>query len=93
MSDIIHLLSQATAEAGTTSDQLGAFIGAGLAMIGCIGVGAGQGYAAGKAAEAVARNPEAESKIRTLMIVGCAIAETTSIYAVIVAILLIFVVG
>ena len=53
--------------------------------------GIGQGYAAGRAAEAVARNPEAESKIRTMMIVGCAIAETASIYSLIIAILLIFV--
>jgi len=68
-----------------------AFIGAGLAMIGVIGTGVGQGYAAGKASEAVARNPEAQSKILTTMIVGCAIAETSSIYALIVAILLIFV--
>lgn len=68
-----------------------ALLGAGLAMLGALGVGAGQGYAAGKAAEAVARNPEAESKIRTMMIVGSAIAESAAIYALIVAILLIFV--
>lgn len=76
---------------GTLDNKGYAFLGAGLAMIGVIGVGAGQGYAAGKAAEAVARNPEAESKIRTMMIVGAAIAESAAIYALIVAILLIFV--
>lgn len=68
-----------------------ALLGAGLAMLGALGVGMGQGYAAGKAAEAVARNPEAESKIRTMMIVGSAIAESAAIYALIIAILLIFV--
>ncbi|WEK82870.1 MAG: ATP synthase F0 subunit C [Mycoplasma sp.] len=77
--------------AAEQSDKLGAFIGAGLAMVGAIGTGVGQGYAAGKASEAVARNPEAENKIRTMMIVGCAIAETAAIYCLIIAILLIFV--
>lgn len=66
-------------------------IGAGLAMIGALGVGAGQGYAAGKAAEAVGRNPEAAKKINKMMIIGVAIAETSSLYALIISILLIFV--
>ena len=91
MSDIIQNLSALLATVGESSDHLGAFIGAGLAMVGATGVGIGQGYAAGKASEAVARNPEAESKIRTMMIVGCAIAETAAIYSLIIAILLIFV--
>ena len=56
-----------------------------------VGVGIGQGIAAGKAAEAVGRNPEAESKIRTMMIVGIALTETSVIYSLIIAILLIFV--
>ncbi len=67
-------------------------IGAGIAMIAGLGVGVGQGIAAGKAAEAVGRNPEAESKIRTMMIVGIALTETSVIYSLIIAILLIFVV-
>ncbi|WP_027121602.1 ATP synthase F0 subunit C [Mycoplasma leonicaptivi] len=66
-------------------------IGAGLAAIGVLGTGIGQGYAAGKAAEAVGRNPEAESKIRLMMIIGAGIAETAAIYAFIVSILIIFV--
>lgn len=66
-------------------------IGAGLAMIGVFGTGVGQGYAAGKAAEAVGRNPEAASKIRTMMIIGMAIAESAAIYSLIIAFLLIFV--
>lgn len=66
-------------------------IGAGVAMVGASGVGAGQGVAAGRAAEAVGRNPEAESKIRTMMIVGMGIAESAAIYALIVSILLLFV--
>lgn len=68
-----------------------AFLGAGIAALGTLGTAVGQGYAAGKAVEAVARNPEAESKIRTTLIVGDAIAETSAIYSLIIAILLIFV--
>lgn len=66
-------------------------IGAGLAMIAGLGVGVGQGIAAGKASEAVGRNPEAESKIRLMMIVGIALTETSVIYSLIIAFLLIFV--
>ncbi len=90
-SGVLNNLFSAIAQLGESSDRFGAFIGAGIAMIGALGTGIGQGYAAGRAAEAVARNPEAESKIRTMMIVGCAIAETASIYSLIIAILLIFV--
>lgn len=66
-------------------------VGAGLAMIGGLGTGVGQGLSAGKAAEAVGRNPEAENKIRLMMIIGMGIAESAAIYALIIAILLIFV--
>ena len=89
---ILNSIFLAAAESADSLDRLGSFIGAGLAMLGALGTGIGQGYAAGKAAEAVARHPEAESKIRTMLIVGCAIAETAAIYSLIVAILLIFVV-
>ena len=68
------------------------YIGAGISSIGMLGAGIGQGYAGGKAAEAVGRNPEAESKIRNMMIVGAAIAESGALYALVVSILLIFVV-
>lgn len=67
-----------------------AYIGAGLAMICCLGAGIGQGYSTGKAIEGIARNPEMNSKITTTWIVGCAIAESCAIYGLIVAILLIF---
>ena len=63
-------------------------IGAGIAGIGLLGAGVGQGYAAGKAAEAVGRNPEAESKIRSMFIIGAAIAESSALYAFVVAIML-----
>ena len=68
-----------------------AFIGAGIAVLTGFGPGIGQGYAAGKAVEALGRQPEAAGQIRTLMITGQAVAETTGLYGLIVAILLIFV--
>ena len=68
-----------------------ALLGAGIACVGFIGAGIGQGYAAGQAALSVGRNPEAESKIRSMMIIGAAIAESTALYTLVVAILLIFV--
>ena len=66
-------------------------IGAGLAMIAGIGPGIGQGFAAGKAAEAVGRQPEAQGDIMKTMLVGCAVAESTGIYGLVIAIILLFV--
>lgn len=65
-------------------------IGAGLAMIAGIGPGIGQGYAAGKGAEGVARQPEAQGDIIRTMLLGAAVAETTGIYGLIVALILLF---
>lgn len=66
-------------------------IGAGLAMIAGIGPGIGQGFAAGKAAEAVGRQPEAKGSIMSTMFVGCAVAESTGIYSLVIAIILLFI--
>ncbi len=65
-------------------------IGAGLAMIAGIGPGIGQGFAAGKGAEAVGRQPEAKGDITTTMLLGCAVAESTGIYGLVVALILLF---
>jgi len=65
-------------------------IGAGLAMIAGIGPGIGQGYAAGKGAEAVGRQPEAQGDIVRTMLLGAAVAETTGIYGLAIAIVLLF---
>ncbi len=67
-----------------------ACLGAGIAMIAGFGPGIGEGYAAGKGVEAIGRNPEAIGKIRSTMVLGIALAETTGIYALVVALLLIF---
>lgn len=55
-------------------------IGAAVAVLTGIGAGVGIGIATGKAAEAIARQPEAESKISKNLILGCALAEATAIY-------------
>ncbi len=67
-------------------------LGAGTAMIAGIGPGIGEGNAVAKACEAIGRQPESKGTVTSTMIMGCAIAETTGIYALIVAILLMFVV-
>ena len=66
-------------------------IGAGLAVIAGIGPGVGQSIAAGHAAATVGRNPGAKSAITSTMIMGQAVAETTGLYGLLVAILLLIV--
>ena len=66
-------------------------LGAGCAMMAGIGPGIGEGNAVAKACEAIGRQPECKGSVTSTMIMGCAIAETTGIYALVVAILLIFV--
>ncbi len=65
-------------------------IGAGLAMIAGIGPGIGQGYAAGKGAEAVARNPKSTKQTTMVMLLGAAVAETSGILALVVALIMLF---
>ena len=69
----------------------GCAIGAGCALIAGIGPGIGEGNAVAKACEAIGRQPESKSSVTTTMLMGCAIAETTGLYALVIAILLIFV--
>ncbi len=68
-----------------------ACLAAGLCMgIGAIGPALGEGNAVSHALEGMARQPEAASDLRTNMILGCAITETTGIYSLVIALLLIF---
>ena len=69
----------------------GCAIGAGLAMIAGIGPGIGEGNAVAKACEAIGRQPECKGDVTSTMIPGCVIAETTGLYGLVIAILLIFV--
>ena len=66
-------------------------IGAGLAMIAGLGPGIGQGIAASSAASAVGKNPGAKSEVTSTMLLGQAVAETTGLYSLVVALILLFV--
>ena len=66
-------------------------LGAGTAMIAGIGPGIGEGNAVAKACEAIGRQPECKGDVTSTMLMGCAIAETTGLYALVIAILLLFV--
>ena len=67
-------------------------LGMGLAMgLGGIGPGIGIGIVAGKAVEAMGRNPEASGLVQTNMILGMAFAEAIAIYALVVALIIKFV--
>ena len=74
----------------TTGDGLIALAAALAVMTGLFST-LGQGYAAAKAVEAVGKNPEAETEIRTMLMLGAGIAETAAIYGLLIAFLLIFV--
>ncbi len=65
-------------------------IGAGIAMIAGVGPGIGQGVAAGHGASAVGRNPGAKGTIMSTMLLGQAVAETTGLYGLVVALILLF---
>lgn len=65
-------------------------LGAGVGMIAGFGPGIGQGYAAGQAVSAVARQPEAKGTIVSTMVLGCAVAESTGIYSLVIALILLF---
>jgi len=69
-------------------------LAAGLCMgIGSIGPALGEGNAVSKALEGMARQPEAAGDLRTNMILGCAITETTGIYSLVISLLILFAVG
>ncbi len=68
-----------------------ALLGAGIAMgIGALGPGLGEGFTAGKACEGIARSPENSGMITRTMLIGQAVSESTGIYSLVVALLLIF---
>jgi F-type H+-transporting ATPase subunit c len=74
--------------------KAGCAIGAGICMgIGAIGPGIGEGIAVSKALEGMARQPETTSTLRTNMIMGCAIAETTGLYSLLISFLILFAVN
>ena len=69
-------------------------LAAGLCMgIGAIGPALGEGKAVSQALEGMARQPETSDTLRTNMILGCAITETTGIYSLLIAFLILFAVN
>lgn len=70
---------------------VGKALGAGLCMgIGAIGPALGEGNAVSHALEGMARQPESADTLRINMILGCAITETTGIYALLISFLILF---
>ncbi len=81
------------AESAQESSALGSkAIAAGVAIgLGALGGAIGMGMAISKSSEGISRQPEAEGKIRTTLMLGLVFIETAIIYALVVAILIIFV--
>ena len=67
------------------------YLAAGLCMgLGALGPALGEGNAVSKALESMARQPEMASTLRTNMILGCAVTETTGIYSLVISLLILF---
>ena len=64
-------------------------LGAAIAVLTGIGAGLGISFATGKAVDAIARQPEAASKIQSSLLIGYALAEATAIYGLVIGIMLI----
>ncbi|MCB1195564.1 ATP synthase F0 subunit C [bacterium] len=70
-----------------------ALIGAGICMgAGAFGPGVGAGFANAEACEGVGRNPDSETVLLRTMLIGQAVSQSTSIYALVIALMLIYVV-
>jgi F-type H+-transporting ATPase subunit c len=88
----VFSVSAFAAEGGETY-KWAHYIGAGLGMgIAAFGTGLAQGNAVRGAVEGISRNPSASGKISTTMIIGLALIESLAIYALVVALILLFVV-
>ena len=85
--DVIQMDVDATAQIGQGLKA----IGAGMAMLGAIGAGGGIGILVSGAVQGIARNPDASGDIQTNMILGIAFAEAVAIYALVVALIILFV--
>ena len=67
------------------------YLAAAICMgMGSVGPALGEGYAVSKALESMARQPEMANDLRTNMILGCAVTETTGIYSLVISLLILF---
>jgi len=64
---------------------------AALCMVSCVTAGIGMAFATAKAVDAVARQPEAASKIQAILLLGLALTESTAIYGLLAALIMLFV--
>ena len=71
-------------------EEAARYIGAGLAGTALIGAGIGIGRIGGSAGEGIARQPEAEGKIRGTLLLSLAFMESLTIYGLVVALVLLF---
>jgi F-type H+-transporting ATPase subunit c len=86
-------VSAATIAAAATTEQGLRLLGAGLAAgLGVVGPGVGMGLLFGSSIESIARQPELRGEIRLNMFIGIGIIEALALYALVVALILLFVV-
>ncbi len=86
---LIVLAPEAAFAAEASPGTWGIAVGAGLAMgLGALGCGIGQGLATSGAVQGIARNPGAATQIQTPMIIGLALIESISLYALVIGYLL-----
>lgn len=74
--------------------KVAACVSAGICMgIGAIGPALGQGFIGGKACESIGKKPESAGLITRTMVVALAFVESSAIYALLIALVLLFIVG
>ncbi|MCR5112972.1 MAG: ATP synthase F0 subunit C [Acholeplasmatales bacterium] len=86
---ILNTVLNFLADGLSTGDGL-KYIGAGLAVFTGFAAAIGEGNVAAHAVDAMARQPEMAGTIRTSMLIGQAVSETTGLYGLIIAILIVF---
>lgn len=93
MSILVNLANVLTVltESGFTDKGL-AYIAIGMCGLSMMASGLGEGYICACTVNSMSRNPEMYSKLRTAMILGCALTETTAIYCLLLSIFLFFLV-
>ena len=66
------------------------YLGIALCLLSCATAAIAMGFATGKAMDAIARQPEATSSIRNVLLLGLALTESAAIYGFVTALILIF---
>ena len=88
---LIAMLLLFTTSGATAPISIFAFVSAGICMgIGAIGSGIGSGFPAGEASIGIARQPAAKTQLTTTMLIGAAITQTSAIYSLVTAFILLF---